>query len=98
MLMDGWSTGANEPVIAVSPAVHDRSFLIGVEDTTGVPHTAAYLTQLAKEYKKKVEDLGVDLVAITTDSASNMAKMRDDMAAEFPGPDGCSTRSIARTH
>ena len=69
----------NEPVIAVSVAVGADSFLVGTEDTTGVPHTAAYLQQVASEYYDKVTtDMQITIVSITTDSASNMCKMREE--------------------
>ena len=84
LMVDGWTSQANEPVVAISLAGTTGSYLMGVEDTTGKPHTAVYLGQLVRDYLQRAADMGVNVVALTTDSASNMCRMREDLLDDFP--------------
>ena len=46
LMLDGWSTKTNDPVLAATLAVDGRAYLVGAEDTTGCPHTSQYLLQV----------------------------------------------------
>jgi hypothetical protein len=78
LMLDGWSTVTNDPVIAAALAVRERALLVGAEDTTGSPHTGEYLLDILKDYVQRAEvQYRVKVVAVTCDSAANMCKMKD---------------------
>lgn len=78
LLIDGWSNLRNDPVLGVSVALPGRSYLVSTVDTTGNPHTGEYLQEVVEEHIEYVSSLlGVKVVAVATDNASNMEKMRE---------------------
>ena len=86
LMLDGWSTPSNDPVIAISITVQGSAFLLGAEDTSGCPHTAEYLRDIAIEYLRMcTEELGVTVTSVCTDSAANMVKMKDLLLQLHPG-------------
>ena len=57
LMLDGWSTKSNDPVLAASLVVNGEVFLIGADDTTGCPHTRHFLLEVFKEYMQHWKEL-----------------------------------------
>lgn len=75
----------NDPVLACALTILSRAYLIGAEDTNGSAHTSEFLLKVLKEYIEKAEkEFKVVVVAVTSDSASNMARMKELAAPEYP--------------
>jgi hypothetical protein len=83
--MDGWTSPSHDPTLVTSVQINGQSFLLEVEDTNGQPHTAEWMATRLLDHVKAVErDFGVKVVGVTTDSASNMKKMKELAAMERP--------------
>ena len=78
MALDGWSNCHNEPIICVTVSTLDGTVhLIDTVDTSGMPHTAEYLVEVATgSMQKAKETFGCQVRSIVTDHAANVAKMR----------------------
>lgn len=78
MAMDGWSNVHNEPVICVSVTNQSGStFVTDTIDTSGIPHTADNLREIAQSAIKATEERYMCKVgSFVTDNAANMAAMR----------------------
>lgn len=76
--LDGWSNVHNEPIICATVTTENgKSFLIDTIDTSGKPHTSAYLTDLAIDLIKSLKrDHNCVVSSIVTDNAANMNAMR----------------------
>ena len=76
--MDGWSSPSSDPVLATAVCVGQRSFLLSAEDTNGQPHTAEWLAErLITSIDLAETELKVHIIAVATDSASNMKRMKE---------------------
>ena len=84
MALDGWSSIHNEPVVCVSVTTTDgKNYLTETVDTSGEKHTAQYLQELAFSAVRSAENrYGIHVASFVTDNASNMVKMRRELAAE----------------
>ena len=84
MALDGWSNIHNEPVVCVSVTTTDgKNYLTGTVDTSRETHTAEYIQELASSAVRSAEDCyGIHVASFVTDNASNMVKMRRELAAE----------------
>lgn len=80
--IDGWSNITNNPVIGVSFGIIGmKSMFLRAIDTTNMPHTSDQLFLWAKEAILTAEqEFNVNVVAVVTDGANNMVKMRNDLA------------------
>lgn len=78
MSLDGWSNVHNEPIICCSVmTAYGDSFLIKTVDTSGHPHTADYLKDIAIEAITETEKLfDAKVTSLVTDNAANVSKMR----------------------
>ena len=81
MALDGWSNVHNEPIVCVTVTTEEgKIYLTDTVDTSGKPHTAEYLEELAVSSIHKVEDeFGCHVRSIVTDNAANVAKMRRNL-------------------
>ncbi len=79
--LDGWSNIHNEPIICVTVTTSSgHIYLIDTIDTSGQPHTAEYLEDLAKSSIQKCKDLGCLVGSVVTDiNAANVNKMRKNL-------------------
>ena len=76
--LDGWTSPQHDPTLTTSIQVNRESFLWDVEETNGTAHTAKWLANRLLEIIRALEaDLGVVVIAVTTDSASNMKTMKE---------------------
>ena len=76
--MDGWSSPSSDPVLATAVCVGQRSYLLSAEDTNGQPHTAEWLAErLITAIDLAESELKVHVIAVATDSASNMKRMKE---------------------
>jgi len=82
MCLDGWSNVHMEPIVCCSAVLPTgATYLIDSFDTSGSPHTAEYLAELAtKSIKKCKLSFGADVRSFVTDIASNVKKMRELLA------------------
>ena len=83
MSIDGWSNVVNDPIICATVAAQNRAssganiFLINTVDTSGYPHTAEFLLEVAKESIKEAEKKFLSTVgSVVTDNGANVKKMR----------------------
>jgi len=75
--LDGWSNIANQSLIVSSLQCQDKVYVVDCFDASSESHTGDYLANIAKKQIDIAEEkFGVDVVAIVTDNASNMVKMR----------------------
>jgi uncharacterized protein YuzB (UPF0349 family) len=81
MCLDGWSNVRNEPIVCVCITTTDgTTYPTMTVNTSGMPHTAAYLKSLAKEAIVQCETQFLCKVrSFVTDNAANMAKMREEL-------------------
>lgn len=81
MALDGWSNVHNEPIVCVTVTTEEgKIYLTDTVDTSGKPHTAEYLEELAVSSVRKTEsDFGCRVRSIVTDNAANVAKMRRNL-------------------
>lgn len=84
MALDGWSNIHNEPIVCVSVTTPDGdSFLTETVDTSGHPHTAEYMQEIATTAIKSVEQqFCCSVTSFVTDNAANMKKMRKQLEAD----------------
>lgn len=79
--MDGWTTAQGIPVLGVAVQNH----LVDAMETVGEAHTTEFLLSMAEKSLHNVEtEMKVSVVALVTDTASNMAAMRAALAAKHP--------------
>jgi hypothetical protein len=79
LALDGWSNIHNEPIVCatVTTCLGDI-YLVDTTDTSGHPHTAEYLYDIAKQTIENTHnDFGCIICSIVTDNAANVAKMRE---------------------
>ena len=70
---DGWSSPSNAPIIGIAVQGRKGVHLLSAIDTSGEPHTSIYVSELIKEGVASAQELlGVEVVAVVTDGASNM--------------------------
>lgn len=78
--LDGWSNVHNEPIVCASVNSDGLSYLVETIETTGSPHTAEYLQDVAVDTIKKCKrEFGCDVRSCVTDNAANVAKMRSEL-------------------
>jgi Protein of unknown function (DUF 659)/hAT family C-terminal dimerisation region len=103
MSIDGWSNIHNDPIICASVTdVKDGRgsvYLVDTVNTESERHTSEYLLQLANEAIRKCKtDFGCKVRSFVTDNATNMAKMRSELAKLDDNPDiityGCSSHIL----
>jgi len=78
MCLDGWSNVHNDPLVCCSVIrSNGDTYLVDTIDTSGFPHTADYLADVAKHAVNTIkENFGAIVRTIVTDNAANVAKMR----------------------
>ncbi|XP_011860419.1 PREDICTED: uncharacterized protein LOC105557715 [Vollenhovia emeryi] len=102
MAMDGWSNLHVEPLICISitDVLEGNIHLIDTIDTAENRHTADYLLKLAVTAIKRCQRFDCSIRSFVTDNASNMVKMRSQLAQceEIFMPDiityGCSAHIL----
>ncbi|XP_069593638.1 uncharacterized protein [Ranitomeya imitator] len=84
MSLDGWSNIHNDPIICTCVTTEDgETYLTDTIDTSGNSHTAEYLLEIAKNSIHQCqEQFGCKVRSLVTDNASNVAKMRAELAHE----------------
>lgn len=81
MSMDGWTTAQGIPVVGVAVQNH----LVDAMETIGEAHTTDFLLGIAEKALVNIEtEMKVKVVAMVTDTASNMASMRTQLEAKHP--------------
>lgn len=84
MALDGWSNIHNESIICVCVTdmsdIKNAVYLLDTIDTKDNSHTWDYLVQLAENTIKLCESFGCTVGSVVTDNASNMSKMRTNLA------------------
>ena len=74
LVLDGWSTRSNDPIIGVSIITSSKVLLVNTVDTTGHPHTIDYLVELFREQVEICEkEWKVKITCLVTDNAANMS-------------------------
>ena len=77
LVLDGWSTRSNDPIIGVSIITSSKVLLVNTVDTTGHPHTIDYLVELFREQVEICEkEWKVKITCLVTDNAANMSGLR----------------------
>lgn len=81
MSLDGWSNIHNEPIVCCSIMTQSGdSYLVSTLDTSGHPHTAEYLKEVATDAIQKTEEtFGVKIKSFVTDNTGNVLKMRKEL-------------------
>ncbi|CAG9814586.1 unnamed protein product [Phaedon cochleariae] len=81
MSLDGWSNIHNEPIVCCSIMTQSGdSYLVSTLDTSGHPHTAEYLKEVATDAIQKTEEtFGVKVRSFITDNTGNVLKMRKEL-------------------
>lgn len=76
--LDGWSNVHNEPIICATVTTDSgQVYLVDTVDTSGEPHTAEYLVNVATTSMEKARNnFGCQVGSIVTDNAANVAAMR----------------------
>ncbi|XP_073413022.1 uncharacterized protein [Dendrobates tinctorius] len=84
MSLDGWSNIHNDPIICTCVTTEDgETYLTDTIDTSGNSHTAEYLLEIAKNSIHQCqEQFGCKVRSLVTDNASNVAKMRAELAQD----------------
>lgn len=84
--LDGWSNVHNEPIICATVTTENGShYLVDTIDTSGNPHTSAYLTEVAITLINKLKtEYGCTVCSFVTDNAANMAAMRYQIRTSVP--------------
>lgn len=84
MSLDGWSNVHNDPIVCCSITTSaGQSILVDTIDTSGHPHTADYLVEVAKQAIVKADEVfNVKVASFVTDNAFNVTKMRHDLCKE----------------
>lgn len=79
--LDGWSNVHNEPIICATAMTESgQVYLVDTIDTSGEPHTADYLVDVAKAAIEKAQsEFNCQVGSIVTDNAANVAAMRRKM-------------------
>ncbi|QQP50145.1 Transposase, partial [Caligus rogercresseyi] len=79
--LDGWSNVHNEPIICETVTTSEgQVYLVDTVDTSGRPHTAEYLKDMAASSIAKTEnDFKCSVGSIVTDNAANVKKMRTNL-------------------
>ena len=100
MSLDGWSNIHNEPIICVVLTAEDgNSVLLESIDTSGHPHTADYLAELAiNSINKCKNEYNCKVTSIVTDNASNMVSMKKKITESSNYPIityGCSAHLLS---
>lgn len=81
MSIDGWSGPLMQPTLGVAL----NEFLIDVVETKDNSHDSEYLVNFATAQIAKLEaEYGVTVVALVTDNASNVQKMRQEIKSKLP--------------
>ena len=77
IVIDGWSTLDNQPVLGISFYSGGKSFLVNTIDTSEKPHTTEYLVDVLDSEVKRCEiEWKVKVQSAVTDNAANMKAMR----------------------
>lgn len=94
--IDGWSNIHNEPIIcATITTERGEVFLFDTIDTTGKPHTSAYLTELVIDLIERLKTrYSCRVASVVTDNAANMAKMRKNIKNANTITYGCSAHLL----
>lgn len=84
MSLDGWSNIHNEPIVCCSIMTQSGdSYLVSTLDTSGHPHTAEYLKEVATDAIRKTEQIfGVKVGSFVTDNTGNVLKMRKELVKD----------------
>lgn len=98
--IDGWTSPGSDPVLATAVCVGQKSYLLSAEDTNGQPHTAEWLAErLLVAIDTAERDMVCHwsmyhlngtipqkcrVIAVASDSASNMKRMRDLVQEKRP--------------
>ena len=79
LALDGWSNVHNEPIVCCTVTTDTGEvYLADTVDTSGKPHTAEYLTEVAKAAIEKAETQFTCTVgSLVTDNAANVNAMRN---------------------
>lgn len=82
MSIDGWSNVHHVPVICivVTHVLDNCVHLIKTMDTTDNRHNATYLLEVAIDVIRTCLELGCKVTSIVMDNATNMNRMRQDLA------------------
>lgn len=91
--IDGWSNVHMDPIICCCVTTESgQVYLLDSIDTSGKPHTADYLTEIAKDLIKKCkDDYECRVGSFVTDNASAMTRMRQELRAEYENVEGILT-------
>lgn len=100
MSLDGWSNIHNEPIICVVLTAEDgNSVLLESIDTSGHPHTADYLAELAiNAINKCKNEYNCKVTSVVTDNAANMVSMKKKITESLNYPIftyGCSAHLLS---
>lgn len=84
MSLDGWSNVHNEPIVCCSITTPEgQSILVDTIDTSGNPHTATYLKEVAtNSITNAYKNLKVKVKSFVTDNAANVTKMRNELSKD----------------
>ena len=85
MSLDGWSNIHNEPIVCCSIMTQSGdSYLMSTIDTSGHPHTAEYLKEVAIDAIQKTEKtFNVKVRSFVTDNTGNVSKMRKELIKDI---------------
>lgn len=85
LMMDGWSSIKNDPILASSVQVEGKTQLLSAEDALSSKKTAEFCVEIAK---KNIEDLRqnyeVEVFAFVSDNENKMKKMKNLLEDIYP--------------
>lgn len=96
LIQDGWSDIHNSPTLSHTVVCNADAYLINTIKCEAEKKTSEYCAEKFEEAMKQVEEMGLKIVAGSTDNCSTMVKMRDILCHKYPNMlfYGCSPHML----